>query len=167
MLLKNILSDGWRCWRIQPVWQGGGGGWLWGGRNRGWRRYGNVFNHMWYAWSCFKIGDLIIWRWWWSSSQGQHKRRIRKKKKSAIARPTKKAGAKPRGEEGARRIRESQSRIAKVARALDQLDNPFEEMSLDQKKQLALFMYYRRLQVHCTNTRNILYFVIQFQSVCK
>ena len=38
--------------------------------------------------------------------------------------------------------------MAKVQRALKELVNPFELMSLDQKKEMGLFLFYRRLQVH-------------------
>ena len=39
------------------------------------------------------------------------------------------------------------SRLEIVRRAIEQLANPFEEMSLDQKKELTLFLFYTRLQV--------------------
>ena len=56
-------------------------------------------------------------------------------------------------------MRERQSRIAKVKQALDQLANPFDHMSLDEKKDMALFLYYRRLQVNNnTNTRKFWHF---------
>ena len=47
-----------------------------------------------------------------------------------------------------------QRRTAKVEQALDQLGNPFDQMSLDQKKELALFMFYRRLKVNNYRSTN-------------
>ena len=72
---------------------------------------------------------------------------VRRKKRSAIARPKKKAGAKPRGQQDVVMERKRQGRVTAVDHALDQLTNPFDLMSLDQKKELALFLFYRQLKV--------------------
>ena len=70
-----------------------------------------------------------------------------RRKRSAIGRPTKKAGAKPRGQQDVVRDRNRQERVTAVDHALDLLTNPFDHMSLDQKKELALFRFYRQLKV--------------------
>ena len=72
---------------------------------------------------------------------------VRRKKRSAIGRPTKKAGAKPRGQQDVVRDWNRQERVTAVDHALDLLTNPFDHMSLDQKKELALFRFYRQLKV--------------------
>ena len=73
---------------------------------------------------------------------------VRRKKRSAIARPKKKAGAKPRGHQhDVVRERKRQESVTAVDHTLDQLTNPFGHMSLDQKKELALFLFYRQLKV--------------------
>ena len=71
----------------------------------------------------------------------------RRRKKTALSRPAKKPGAKPRGRQDAKRMGEMRRRVAQVGQALDQLGNPFDHMSIDQKKEHALFLFYRRLQV--------------------
>ena len=65
-----------------------------------------------------------------------------------------KGGAKPRGQEAVRRNEERQRRIAEVDQFLELLVNPFDQMSITEKKELALFLFYRRLQVNnqkCAN----------------
>ena len=49
----------------------------------------------------------------------------------------------------------SKPKLQKIEQALNQLENPFDEMSLVQKKHIALFMCYRRLQVNCKNLARI------------
>ena len=72
---------------------------------------------------------------------------VRRKRRSAIARPNKKAGAKPRGRQDVEWERKRQDRVTAVDNALDQLTNPFDHMSVDQKKEMALFLFYRQLKV--------------------
>ena len=72
---------------------------------------------------------------------------VRRKKRSSIARPNKKAGAKPRGRQDVDWERKRQDRVTAVDHVLDQLTNPFDHMSVDQKKEMALFLFYRQLKV--------------------
>ena len=44
-------------------------------------------------------------------------------------------------------------RVAQVEQALKQLGNPFDNMSIDQKREHALFLFYRRLQVENIYTK--------------
>ena len=45
------------------------------------------------------------------------------------------------------RMLNGQDRVTAVDNALDQLTNPFDHMSVDQKKEMALFLFYRQLKV--------------------
>ena len=58
-----------------------------------------------------------------------------------------KAGAKSRGAENVKRREGTASAAQKVEEAMQHLPNPFDEMSIDEKKRLALFLCKRRLQV--------------------
>ena len=93
----------------------------------------------------------------------------RRRKKTALSRPAKKAGAKPRGRQDARRMREMRRRVAQVGQALDQLGNPFDHMSIDQKKEHALFLFYRRLQVKkiCTKRTQIFSLNLRVSKNCQ
>ena len=72
---------------------------------------------------------------------------IRRRKRSAIAQPKKK-GARSRGQGWhAERQRMNHEKMTKVEQALDQLTDPYEEMSIVQKKKHALFLFYSRLKV--------------------
>ena len=58
-----------------------------------------------------------------------------------------KAGAKSRGRQDVGMERKRQERVVAVDHALDHLTNPFDHMSVDQKKEMALFLFYRQLKV--------------------
>ena len=75
------------------------------------------------------------------------KRRKRGKYKKSALRYRTKSGAKPRGREDARRKEEMEEAGRKVNVALESLVNPYDNMNIDEKKELGLFLYYRRLQV--------------------
>ena len=93
----------------------------------------------------------------------------RRRKKTALSRPAKKPGAKPRGRQDARRMGEMRRRVAQVGQALDQLGNPFDHMSIDQKKEHALFLFYRRLQVKkiCTKRTQIFSLNLRVSKNCQ
>ena len=58
-----------------------------------------------------------------------------------------KAGAKSRGDKDVKRSEKAVSAAEKVDEAMQNLPNPFDEMSIDEKKQMALFLCKRRLKV--------------------
>ena len=60
-------------------------------------------------------------------------------------------------------------RVAQVGQALDQLGNPFDHMSIDQKKEHALFLFYRRLQVKkiCTKRTQIFSLNLRVSKNCQ
>ena len=84
---------------------------------------------------------------------GQHsskeKKRGPKKKtrRQARFRKAAKAGTKCRGAEDVKRGQKRASEVASLEETLADLTNPFDEMSLDQKKQIALFLSKSRLKV--------------------
>ena len=78
--------------------------------------------------------------------QVNQKKRRRKKKKPKFGWYTK-PGGKPRGAEDNRRREKEASAAQKVEDSLDNLVNPFDEMGIDQKKTMAVFLCKRRLQV--------------------
>ena len=84
---------------------------------------------------------------------GQHsskeKKRGPKKKtrRQARFRKAAKAGTKSRGAEDVKRGQKRASEVASLEETLADLTNPFDEMSLDQKKQIALFLSKSRLKV--------------------
>ena len=71
------------------------------------------------------------------------KKRRRRKPKLGV----RKAGANSRGQEDARRAKQRAEKESKVARAAEELINPFDHMNMDQKKEAALSLCKRRLQV--------------------
>ena len=93
------------------------------------------------------------------------KRRRRKKKHQN--RHTAKTGAKSRGAEDVRRRESTVAAAEKVEEAMQHLANPFDEMSIDQKKDLALFLCKRRLQVCDIQIFQIFQNIIELTSFSK
>ena len=91
------------------------------------------------------LNDFIVW---WSLKKhfqvGKHRKRRRRRKKLKFGKYVK-SGAKPRGTVDERRTEQRASAVEKVEEAMQHLPNPFDEMSIDQKKDLALFLCKRRL----------------------
>ena len=77
---------------------------------------------------------------------GKHRKRRRRRKKLKFGKYVK-SGAKPRGTVDEKRTEKRAFVVEKVEEAMQNLKNPFDEMSIDQKKDLALFICKRRLQV--------------------
>ena len=71
------------------------------------------------------------------------KKKRRRKPKLGV----RKAGANSRGQEDARRAKQRAEKETKVATDVEELINPFDHMSMDQKKEAALSLCKRRLQV--------------------
>ena len=84
---------------------------------------------------------------------GQHRSRAKKRgpkkktRRQARFRKAAKAGTKSRGAEDVKRGQKRASEVASLEETLADLTNPFDEMSLDQKKQIALFLSKSRLKV--------------------
>ena len=87
------------------------------------------------------------WNLCWFSTQGRRTRGRGKKKKPKIGRPWKKSGGKPRGRFDVKRHEDKERKVDRVKQALDILVNPFDHMNIDQKKELSLFLVFRRLEV--------------------
>ena len=86
------------------------------------------------------------------------KKRRRKKGKPKCGHFAK-TGAKSRGSEDVRRREKTVSAVEKVEEALQHLPNPFDEMSIDEKKDLALFLCKRRLKVCDICIGNVSFFL--------
>ena len=86
---------------------------------------------------------------------GQHRSGAKKKKRGpkkktcrqAKWRKAAKVGTKSRGAEDVKRGQKRASQVASLEETLADLTNPFDEMSLDQRKQIALFLSKSRLKV--------------------
>ena len=84
---------------------------------------------------------------------GQHRSRAKKRgpkkktRRQARFRKAAKAGTKSRGAEDVKRGQKRASEVASLEETLADLTNPFDEMSLDQKKQIALYLSKSRLKV--------------------
>ena len=81
---------------------------------------------------------------WFCNKVGKKRRRRKKKPKHGVY---VKAGAMSRGVEDVNRREKTISAAAKVEEAMQHLPNPFDEMSIDEKKHMALFLCKRRLKV--------------------
>ena len=77
---------------------------------------------------------------------GKNKKRRRRRKKLKFGKYVK-SGAKPRGTVDEKRTEKRASVEEKVEEAMQHLKNPFDEMSINEKKDLALFLCKRRLKV--------------------
>ena len=86
---------------------------------------------------------------------GQHSSKAKKTKRGpkkktcrqAKWRKAAKVGTKSRGAEDVKRGQKRASQVASLEETLADLTNPFDEMSLDQKKQIALYLSKSRLKV--------------------
>ena len=71
----------------------------------------------------------------------------RRRKRNSGFRKAAKAGAKSRGQEDVRRAKRVSETETRVAVAATALVNPFDHMNIDKKKEVALSLCKRRLQV--------------------